>query len=98
MEGVVEKWKDKYGIFRASFLELIAGKNRAQGVSALLNNWYEVIAVLRTSLNASGFIEKENTNLAINLVRKECHSRDNECDHLISQSGFAPMGAPSRAS
>lgn len=38
MEGVVEKWKDKYGIFRASFLEFIAGKNRAQGVSALLNN------------------------------------------------------------
>lgn len=60
VDGIAEKWKDMNDISRASLLELIAGKNRAQGVSALLNNWSEAESILRTSLESSGSAEKEN--------------------------------------
>ena len=60
MDGIAEKWKQMDDISRAGLLEKIAGKNRAQGVSALLNNWSEAEAILKTSLESSGSAAKEN--------------------------------------
>lgn len=60
MDGIAAKWKQMDDISRAGLLELIAGKNRAQGVSALLNNWSEAEAILQTSLTATGSAEAEN--------------------------------------
>ena len=60
MDGIAEKWKGMDDISRAGLLELIAGKMRAQGVSALLNNWSEAEAILKTSLDSSGSAAKEN--------------------------------------
>lgn len=60
MDGIAEKWKQMDDISRAGLLEKIAGKNRAQGVSALLNNWSEAEAILKTSLESSGSAMKEN--------------------------------------
>lgn len=60
MDGIAAKWKYMDDISRAGLLELIAGKMRAQGVSALLNNWSEAEAILKTSLESSGSAAKEN--------------------------------------
>lgn len=60
MDGIAEKWKQMDDISRAGLLEKIAGKNRAQGVSALLNNWSEAEDILKTSLESSGSAVKEN--------------------------------------
>lgn len=60
IDGIAKKWKQMDDISRASLLELVAGTDQAQGVSALLNNWSEAEAILQTALTASGSAEKEN--------------------------------------
>lgn len=54
MGEIADKWADMSDINRASLLETIAGKTRANQVSALLNNWTTASSALVDSLNSAG--------------------------------------------
>lgn len=60
IKGISDVWKDMSDVNQASLLELIAGKNRAQGASALINNFAQAEKVLETSLTSAGSAVKEN--------------------------------------
>lgn len=61
MDEIADKWADMSDINRASLLETIAGKTRANQVSALLNNWTTASSALVDSLNSAGSALDENT-------------------------------------
>lgn len=61
MGEIADKWADMSDINRASLLETIAGKTRANQVSALLNNWTTASSALVDSLNSAGSALDENT-------------------------------------
>ena len=60
LKGISEVWNDINDVDRAGLLELIAGKNRAQGASALLSNFSQAEAALQTALGSEGSAAKEN--------------------------------------
>lgn len=60
MGEIADKWADMSDINRASLLETIAGKTRANQVSALLNNWTTASSALVDSLNSAGSALDEN--------------------------------------
>ncbi len=60
MSEIADKWADMSDINRASLLETIAGKTRANQVSALLNNWTTASSALVDSLNSAGSALDEN--------------------------------------
>ena len=60
MDGLAEAVKDMEDIDKTALIEKIAGKNRANQVSALLNNWSQAEKALETSQNSLGSAAKEN--------------------------------------
>lgn len=60
IQGIAHTWKEMSNVNQAALLELIAGKNRAQGAAALLNNFSQAEKLLQTSVNSMGSAEKEN--------------------------------------
>jgi len=60
MKGIAAVWKDMSDVDQAALLELIAGKTRAQGVSALLSNWSQVDKVLQTIAEDEGIALRNN--------------------------------------
>lgn len=60
MKGIASVWKDMSDVNQAALLELIAGKTRAQGVSALLSNWSQVDEVLKTIAQDEGIALRNN--------------------------------------
>nr|DAG42672.1 MAG TPA: minor tail protein [Caudoviricetes sp.] len=60
IQGIAKVYERMSDVDQASLLELIAGKNRANGVAALLKQASQAEDVLNTSLNSSGAALKEN--------------------------------------
>ena len=60
IQGIARTWKEMSNVNQAALLELIAGKNRAQGAAALLNNFSQAEKILQTSVNSMGSAEEEN--------------------------------------
>lgn len=60
IQGIAKVYDRMSDVDQASLLELIAGKNRANGVAALLKQASQAEEVLNTSLNSSGVALKEN--------------------------------------
>lgn len=60
MKGISTVWGDMSQIDQAALLELIAGKNRAQGTAALITNFAQAEASYATAMGASGSAAKEN--------------------------------------
>lgn len=60
MSEVSKVWNDMTDINRASFLEIAAGKTRANQVASLLNNWSQAERALDNALNSAGTAAKEN--------------------------------------
>lgn len=60
MKGIASVWEDMSDVNQAALLELIAGKTRAQGVSALLSNWSQVDEVLKTIAQDEGIALRNN--------------------------------------
>lgn len=60
MQGISKIWDRMTDINRAGLLEMIAGKNRSQGVAALINNWSKAEDVLNTANNSDGSALAEN--------------------------------------
>lgn len=60
MDGLADAVKDMEDIDKTALIEKIAGKNRANQVSALLNNWSQAEKAYETSLNSAGSAAKEN--------------------------------------
>lgn len=60
MQGISKVWKDMSDVDQAALLELIAGKNRAQGAAALLNNFATAEDALQTAQNSAGSALAEN--------------------------------------
>lgn len=60
LKGISKVWNDINDVNRAGLLELIAGKNRAQGAAALLSNFSQAEAALQTALGSEGSAAKEN--------------------------------------
>lgn len=52
-------YKDMSDVDQSSLLDIIAGKHRASGVSATLNNMSEAQEIYKNSLNSSGSAQKE---------------------------------------
>lgn len=60
MSEVAKVWNDMTDINRSSFLEVAAGKTRANQVASLLNNWSQAEKALDNALNSAGTAAKEN--------------------------------------
>lgn len=60
MSEVSKVWNDMTDINRANFLEIAAGKTRANQVAALLNNFSQAERALDNALNSAGTAAKEN--------------------------------------
>lgn len=60
MKGIHSVWDDLSSIDQANLLETIAGKNRANDVAALLSNWENVEAAVKSASEAEGSASKEN--------------------------------------
>ena len=60
IQGIAKVYTQMSDVDQAALLELIAGKNRANGVAALLNQAAQAEDVLNTSMNSSGSALKEN--------------------------------------
>lgn len=60
MDGIYETWKTMRDTDKASLLEIIAGKNRASEVAALLNNWEQVRSAMQAATDAEGTASAEN--------------------------------------
>lgn len=60
MQGIAHTWKEMSNVNQAALLELIVGKNNAQGTAALLNNFSLAEKALLTSVTSMGSAEKEN--------------------------------------
>ncbi len=59
MKGISEVWQDISDVNQAALIELIAGKQRGNTVSALLTNMAQANNVLNDSLNSSGSAMEE---------------------------------------
>ena len=59
-DGIAERWKDMSNINQAALLEKIAGKQRSNGVAALLSNWDKAKEALQDSINSEGSALAEN--------------------------------------
>ena len=59
-DGIAQRWEDMSNIKQAALLELLAGKQRAQGVAALLSNWDKAKEALDDSINSEGTAMAEN--------------------------------------
>lgn len=60
MKGIADVWDDMAQIDQAALLELIAGKNRAQGAAALISNFETAEKALNDAYNSEGSAMKEN--------------------------------------
>lgn len=60
MKGIAEVWDDLSSIDQANLLETIAGKHRANDVAALLSNWENVEAAVKSASEAEGSAAREN--------------------------------------
>lgn len=60
IQGIAKVYNKMSDVDQAALLELLAGKNRANGVAALLNQASQAADVLQTSLNSSGSAMAEN--------------------------------------
>ena len=60
IQGIAKVYSKMSDVDQAALLELLAGKNRANGVAALLNQASQAADVLQTSLNSSGSAMAEN--------------------------------------
>lgn len=60
MKGIAEVWDDLSSIDQADLLETIAGKHRANDVAALLSNWENVEAAVKSASEAEGSAAEEN--------------------------------------
>ncbi len=59
MQGISEVWQDISDVNQAALIELIAGKQRGNTVSALLTNMAQANNILNDSLNSSGSAMEE---------------------------------------
>lgn len=59
MQGISEVWEDISDVNQAALIELIAGKQRGNTVSALLTNMAQANNIFTDSLNSSGSAMKE---------------------------------------
>lgn len=62
MKGISEVWNDINGTNQSALIELIAGKQRGNTVSALLTNMAQADDILQDSLNSAGSSFKEYEN------------------------------------
>lgn len=60
IEGIYQVWDKMDDIDQAALLELLSGKTRAQGLSALISNFGQAQEALETSLNSEGSALEEN--------------------------------------
>lgn len=60
IQGIAKVYSKMSDVDQAALLELLAGKNRANGVAALLRQASQAADVLQTSLNSSGSAMAEN--------------------------------------
>lgn len=60
IKGISEIWDRMSQIDQSALLELIAGKNRAQGAAALIENFGQAENALQDSINSSGSAMAEN--------------------------------------
>lgn len=60
MKEISAVWNELSDINQAGLLEKIAGKTRANQISALITNWSQVEKALETANNSSGSATKEN--------------------------------------
>ena len=60
IQGIAKVYSKMSDVDQAALLELLAGKNRANGVAALLSQASQAADVLQTSLNSSGSAIAEN--------------------------------------
>lgn len=61
MDGIAEIYNSLDPTKQADLLETIAGKNRANDVAALINNWSQVEKAMTSAMNAEGSASEENT-------------------------------------
>lgn len=59
MRDLAKVWNDLGGNTQSNVLEMIAGKNRASDVAALLSNWEQVEKALESATNAAGTAAEE---------------------------------------
>ena len=59
MDGLAEVWNDLGTNEQSHLLEIIAGKQRSSDISAMLNNWSQAEAALKTAMEASGSVAEE---------------------------------------
>lgn len=60
LKEIGQVWKDMSDIDQAALLELLAGKNRANTLSAILSNMQDLEGAYESALNAEGSALKEN--------------------------------------
>lgn len=60
MDQLAAKWKDLSDIDQANILEQIAGKNRANIVAGMLENWDDAKDAMEAAQNATGSATEEN--------------------------------------
>lgn len=60
MKGIADVWEDLSTIEQADLIETIAGKHRANTVSALIGNFGHAEEMLEVALNSTGSAAKEN--------------------------------------
>lgn len=60
MQGIAQIWDNLSSIDQANLLETIAGKHRANEIAALLSNWQNVEAAVKSASEAEGSAAKEN--------------------------------------
>jgi TP901 family phage tail tape measure protein len=60
MEGIANVWKEMNDVDKASLLEQVAGKNRANVVSGMLDNWKDAQNAAKTAAESAGSATKEN--------------------------------------
>lgn len=67
MQGIADVYDDLTDSDRADLLETIAGKNRANEVAALIQNWERVEAATKSASNSTGSAMKEQEKYADSL-------------------------------
>jgi len=70
MDDLANVWDSLSGNVQSNVLEMIAGKNRASDVAAMINNWEQVEAAMRAATNATGSAAKENASYVDSLQGK----------------------------
>ena len=85
MKGIAAVWKDMSDVDQAALLELIAGKTRAQGVSALLSNWSQVDEVLKTIAEDEGTALRNN-EAKLNTIQGRLTKLTNASQKLASDA------------